>query len=67
MEGAEAGLLQKGRLSQELFSRRVIAGSSRLLRRIDDGLSVARVRHEFPVIVSPRPQLVSAWRRNAYG
>ena len=48
MEWAEAGLLQKGSLAEKLFSRRVVTGSSRLLRRIDDGLRVARFRHGFP-------------------
>jgi hypothetical protein len=48
MEWAKAGLLQKGSLAKKLFCGRVITGSSRLFRRIDDGLRFARFRHGFP-------------------
>jgi len=50
MERSETGLLQKGSLAQKLFGRRIIAGSSRLLRRIDDGLRFAGVRHGFAMV-----------------
>jgi hypothetical protein len=36
-----------------LLSRRVIAASSRLFRRIDDGSRVGRFRHGFPLHLWP--------------
>jgi hypothetical protein len=48
MKRAEAGLLQKRRLAEKLFSGRVITSSSRLFCCFDDGLRFARFRHGFP-------------------
>jgi hypothetical protein len=42
---AEAGLLQKRRLAEKPFGRLIVAGGSRLFRRIDDGTRFARFRH----------------------
>ena len=45
MERTEAGFLQVGRLAEQLFGGREVAGRGSLLRRFEDGFEGRAVRH----------------------